>query len=320
LPAFLNAAPSDDFANTYKPDGSKPAQTIFFMLGTDASNVLAVSNPELGKNALLRYSLGGIPGATAKKQYPLRAFVDLSMTLRDWLAAGAQTGSPVEVVGPGTNPTPSQQILTSFAEAYARCVNALRQDTGATSPLNQRFRVSDYSVQLEIALAADGSLAERSEDERARLGAKLTISGADPTIAQAVAATPNFIVSGQLYEEIFDALVRPTEAAKLASALGDKNNVVLMAFADSARSSSAIFKNGTGNGSMRLLMVLSGEMQGFPEVVIASADYDGQFDFFVADEFPDDGSDVMVTFDEVGQLFLPMIAGIRILTNELSVW
>ncbi len=319
FPVFLNANPSGDFANTFKPDGADASQTIFFRLGKDGTNILAVASPELGKKALLRYSPGGVPGMSSKNKYPLQAFVDLSMTLRDWVAAGAKIGSPIQVAGPAPRPSASQQILTGFVEAYARCINAVRIDSSAISPLDQRFRISDYSVQLEMALAADGSLAERSKDEKARLGVKLTIAGTDPTTVQAVSAMPNFIVSGQLYDEIFDSLGRSMEAAKFGSVLGE-DKVVVMAFADSARSRSAILKSGSANGSTKLLMVLSGEMKGFPKLVIASATYDGQFSSVSAEEFPDDGSNVMVTFDDIGELFMPIIAGVRVLTNELSAW
>jgi hypothetical protein len=327
FPTFLKVNPSDDFANTYKPPGADTSQTIFFTLGADGRNILAVTNPDQGKKALLRYSPNGVPGVPPKKGYPLAAFVDLSWTLRDWLASGLPLASSVAVREPGAQQTPAQQVLTRFVEAYAQCSNVLRAggsplsaDASAPQPLQQRFRVADYSVSMSIALAKDGSIAERSQDETSRLEVSLSAVSGNPTVATVALGAPDFIVSGLLYGQIFDALGNFLQVKRLASLLR-KDPAVLISFCASARPHSAIFKMGKDHGSDQLLLVLSGEMQGFPELMVVRANFDGIFgDFLDAWEFAGDPSTTIVDYGQTGQWFFPLISKIRFWMNELLTW
>jgi hypothetical protein len=320
FPTFLNLNPSDDFANTYKPVGANASQTIFFALGFGGRNILAVANPEQGAKALLRYSFAGEPGIPPKKGFPLSAFVDLSWTMRDWLAVGAPMGTSIPVHAPDIDQTKPQQILSSFVEAYGRCVNALRSDMGAFAPLDQRFRVGAYSVSITIPLAEDGTIARDKDDQRSALGMRLTSVSGDPIVATATLATPDFIISGDLYGEIFNVLSEPEQAEMLGAQIG-KSGPLVIGFCQSARPNAAIFKIGADDGTLKLLMVLSGVMQGYPEIMVVRADYDGIFeDFLFVEEYEGDISKIVVSYADVGQWFFPLIAGIRFWVNELLTW
>ena len=320
FPVFLDLNPTDDFANTYKPVGAEASQTLFFALGAGGRNILAVANPDQGAKALLRYSPDGVPGTAPKHGFPLSAFVDLSWTLRDWVAAGAPLRSAIPVAAPDPQQKLPQKILTSFVEAYARCVNALRSHPSAPAPLDQRFRVTNYSVSMSIPLAADGSIAETQEDQKSLLGVNLTSVSGNPTVATATLATPDFIISGELCDEIFDELCGLKAAQMLGSEIG-KDEEVVLAFCVSARANAAVFKIGQDNNVLELLMVLSGVMQGYPEILIVYAEYDGIFEkFLLVFESDEDISQVVVSYDEVGQWFLPLIAGIRFWAYELLTW
>jgi hypothetical protein len=62
-------------------------------------------------------------------------------------------------------------------------------------------------------------------------------------------------------------------------------------------------------------------MQVYPEILIVYAEYDGIFEkFLLVFESDEDISQVVVSYDEVGQWFLPLIAGIRFWAYELLTW
>jgi hypothetical protein len=319
FPAFLQPNPSDDFANLYKPLGADAAQTMFLTLGPDGSNILAVTNPDQGKNAMLRYSPGGVPGTAPQKGYPLSAFVDLGWTLRDWIGAGAPTGAAIPVASPGPEQTQPQQVLTSFAQAYLRCVNALRADKAMQPPFDQRFRLTSYSVSIDIALAKDGSIAETSADEQSRLDVDLCATSGHSAIAIATLTTASFIVSGAKYDEVIDSLCGLQAAGDLAAQL-EVETADVIAFCTSARPQSVIFRTGRSNGEDKLLLMLSGEMKGYPEIVLIRADYDGTFDFLDIQPFDEDPAKTIVSFNDVGHWFMPLIAGIRFWANQLLQW
>jgi hypothetical protein len=327
LPAFLIATPSDDFANTYKPPRGDVSQTIFLALGADGRNILAVSNPDQGKKALLRYSPNGIPGIAPKSGYPLAAFWDLTWTLRDWYAAGGRMASPIVVPDPGPRQTDVQLVLTRFAEAYAQCSNTFRIDSSTPwpPPLQQRFRVADFFVRMAIPVAEDGTIAEDPEDEQSRIVVGMNAVSGNPAVATATLGLPDFVVSGALYDEFFLALSRARD--ELASWLHQSPAVVDLYLA-SARSRSAIFRVGKGDGYLKFLMILSVTAWN-PEILVIRADFEGDFgdnpaidvqELLDVQEYPADSSPETVNYGEMGQYFLPLIAAIRFWTNTLLTW
>lgn len=173
---------------------------------------------------------------------------------------------------------------------------------------------------MSIALAADGSLAQTQDDQKSLLNVKLTTNPGNPTVATATLGSPDFVVTGDFYNQIFDSLGEPDQAQALGESIG-KDAVQITSFCASARANSAIFKIGADGDLTRVLMILPGIMQGFPEILIVRADYDGVFeDFLDVFEFDGDVSSTTVSFGDIGQLFLPFIAGIGFWAGELLQW
>ena len=323
LPTFLEPNPSPEFAAAYKPDGAEPPKTLFLLTGDANQNIFAVSQLETGAWSL-RYSPTGVPGTTySGDRYPLSAFLDLSFSLKRWADAGKALASPEPVPLPGPRPSPAQELLDTFAEAYGTCCNILREGFPAPDsafPLNQRYRVAEYKAILSIPLTSSGSIAKDSDEETARLDVTLDAVQGDPTIATAALSNPNFIKSGKEFDRLMTDLGALGQVHHLADQLG-KPLVVVTAFVASARESSAIFQIGRTPDGFRFLLVLSGEMQGYPTVVVAIAEYNGIFQSVLA-AWPYDGdpATTLIRYRESAKYFFQLLAKIQFWAQELRTW
>src|SRR5215510_347620 len=119
FPTFFWTNPSDSEIKTFGPPDATRENTIFFKLGS-GQNILAISNPELGKKATLRYSPERIPGPveTQNGKYSLVPFLDLTWTLRDWLTQEKPSSAAIRLLGAPSNDTPVHEILTALLQAY----------------------------------------------------------------------------------------------------------------------------------------------------------------------------------------------------------
>src|SRR5262249_19297771 len=153
---------------TFGPPDATRENTIFFKLGS-GQNILAISNPELGKKATLRYSPERIPGPveTQNGKYSLVPFLDLTWTLRDWLTQEKPSSAAIRLLGAPSNDTPVHEILTALLQAYVDSSESLANS--ASDDLFLPYVIDRYDLSLNLRLRADGSLAEKKEEEQFRL-------------------------------------------------------------------------------------------------------------------------------------------------------
>ena len=275
VPSFLWLDVTEDAVATFGPPGATPENTVFFRLGDGGRDILAIRNPEAGKKATLRYSPGGVPGQVEPRdgKYSLRAFVNMTRTLRDWLAQDRPALLTLESVGPPADDTTVNRILTKLLQAYVDSSNAqvaADPPDDAPLPLRQFYRIASYVVTLKLRLKADGTLAQKEKEEQFQLAADMALSD-DPTPSATVTLDPpDFLVSGPLYDAFFGELGTPTTLAAIARAMKTDAGF-LRPFFTSARPASAIFRVDRSADSDTNILMLTGQLLGAPATVIIQA-------------------------------------------------
>lgn len=271
-PAFLWTDPTDAEVTLFGPPGTTRENTVFFKLGSAGDNILGIMNPELGKRATLRYSPKRIPGAIepSNGKYSLRPFLDLTWTIRDWLSNNKPSTTATLMVGTPMQTTVVHQILTALLQAYVDSNKALK--TPEMMEVFQEYLIGKYEFALKLRLKADGSLAERKEEEQFQLVIDAGISSATPPVASVVVEAPDFLVDGPLFEAFFSSLTPPGAVQAIADELR-LNPAFVRPFLTAAKSGAAIFRSGREDGRDRDIMVLSGDLTGSPSVVIINAEF-----------------------------------------------
>ena len=271
-PTFLLPDPTDAEIALFGPPGSTRDNTVFFKLGSSGENILAILNPELGKNAKLRYSPKGVPGAVEPKdgKYSLRPFLDLTSTIRDWLAQKKPTVTGTQMTGTPMQTTVVHEILTALLQAYVDSNQALK--TPEMMDVFQQYLIGKYEFALKLRLKADGSLAEKKEEEQSQLMIDGSINSGTPPVASVVVEAPDFLVDGPLFDAFFSSLTPPSAVDAIAGELHLHPNFV-RPFLHSAKEGAAIFRSGHEDGRDQDILVLTGNLTGSPSVVIINAEF-----------------------------------------------
>ena len=271
FPTFFWVNPSDAEITTFGPPGATRGNTIFFKLGS-GENIFAISNPELGKKATLRYSPQRIPGQVEPQdgKYSLAPFIDLTLTLRDWLLKDKPASAAIELVGAPSKDTPVHAILTALLQAYVDSNESL-----ATAPSDDLFLpyvIDRFDFSLNVRLRADGSLAEKKEEEQFRLVLDASTKSGPPPVTSVDLLPPDFLISGALFDAFFSALQPPSAVQALADALGINPGFVRPFIAD-AQSTAIIFRIDRDDDLDEDVMVLSGQLTGSPTTLIVKASF-----------------------------------------------
>jgi len=269
FPTFFWADPSASEITTFGPPGATRENTIFFKLGS-GENIFAISNPELGKKATLRYSPERIPGPVEPQngKYSLAPFLDLTATLRNWLLLDKPSSAAIELEGTPSKDTPVHEILTALLQAYVDSNDSL-----AKSPADDLFLpyvIDRYDFSLNVRLRADGSLAESKEEEQFRLILDASTKNGPPPVTSVDLLPPDFLIGGALFDAFFSALQPPGAVQALADALGINPGFVRPFIAD-AKSTAIIFRIDRDEDEDEDVMVLSGELLGSPTTLIVRA-------------------------------------------------
>lgn len=277
VPDFLWMNVTEEEVALYGPPEATRQNTVFFRVGADGRDVLAIKNPETGKRATIRYSPGGVPGQVEPKsgKYTLRPFLALTWALRDWLAQEKPAFLTLESAGPPADDTMVNRILTKLLQAYVDSSNALppadaEEDT--PPPLRQSYRISGYDVSLRLRLKADGTLAQKESEEQFQLTADVGLAGEPTPAAVVTLGPPDFLISGPLYDAFFNELKTPNAVAAIADVM-NINAGFLRPFYESARPASAIFRVSRGRDYDRNILVLPGQLFGAPTTLIIGAEF-----------------------------------------------
>lgn len=275
-PTFLWTDPTEAEVIFFGPPGATLENTVFFKLGSTGENILAIMNPELGKRATLRYSPNRIPGPVEPKsgKYSLRPFLDLTSTIRDWLSKDKPTTTATLTVGTPRQRTVVHQILTALLQAYVDSNKALK--TPEMPAVFQDYMIGKYEFALKLRLKADGSLAEKKEEEQFQLVIDAGITSATPPVASVVVEAPDFLVDGPLYDAFFSSLTPPSAYGAIARALRlspPSPPEIVRPFLIAAKSGAAIFRSGREDGRDKDIMILSGDLTGSPSIVIINAEF-----------------------------------------------
>jgi hypothetical protein len=137
----------------------------------------------------------------------------------------------------------------------------------------QEYLIGKYEFALKLRLKADGSLAEKKEEEQFQLVIDAGISSATPPVASVVVEAPDFLVDGPLFDAFFSSLTPPSAVEAIADEL-DLNPGFVRPFLIAAKSGAAIFRSGRDDGRDRDILVLSGNLTGSPSVVIITAEFE----------------------------------------------
>jgi hypothetical protein len=270
FPAFFWVNPSDDEIKTFGPPGATAANTVFFKLGS-GRNVLAISNPETGKKATLRYSPGGVPGPVEPQngKYSLAQFVDFTWTIRDWLARGKPSSTAIELTGPPSQDAPVRQILTALLQAYVDSSASLA--ASPANPLFVSYVIDGYDLSLNLRVREDGSLAEKKEEEAFRVIIAATTKPGPPPVVSVDLEPPDFLIDGKLFEAFFSAFTPPDPLRRLAKAAGTQPGPMGL-FLSRARSTATIFRIARRDDRDDDLLVLSGDL-GAPTTLVIKASF-----------------------------------------------
>jgi hypothetical protein len=132
------------------------------------------------------------------------------------------------------------------------------------------YLVGDYKVALRLRLKADGSLAEKKQDEQFQLVIDAEIAAGPPPVASVLLDDPDFMIDGPLFEAFFSSLQPPGAMNAVARSLSLHPSFV-RPFVASAKPGAVIFRTSRDDGLDNDIIVLSGELAGSPSIVIISA-------------------------------------------------
>ncbi|HEX7312731.1 MAG TPA: hypothetical protein VF297_02360 [Pyrinomonadaceae bacterium] len=274
IPAFMWVDLTEADAAKFGPPGATPLNTVFFRLGAEGKDVFAVKSPETGKKATLLYSPGGVPGEVEPKggKYSLRPFLEMVRTLRDWIAQEKPAFETYKGVGLPTEDTPVHEILTRLLQAYVVSHNSLKPDA-APPPLRQSYRIAGYGATLKMRLKADGTLAQKKEEEQFQLAVEMKLTTGETPTASVTLAPPDFLIAGPLYDAFFSELEAPAGYEAIARA-GNIPVSEVRKFLAAARPGSAIFRVSRGSDSDTDILVLTGgTLSGGPATLIVEAEF-----------------------------------------------
>jgi hypothetical protein len=272
FPTFFWADPSDSDISTFGPPGATRDNTVFFKLGS-AQNIFAISNPELEEDATLRYSPGGVPGPVEPQdgEYSLAPFLDLTFTLRDWLARDKPSSAAISLTGTPSRDTPIHEILTTLLQAYVDSNESLAK--ASSDDLFAPYVLDRYDLSLNVRIRADGSLAEKKEDEQFRLVIDATTKNGPPPVISVDLMPPDFLIGGSLFDAFFSAFLDPSGVQALASELHITPAESLRPFIADAKSTAVIFRIDRDEDHDDDVVVLSGNLRGTQTTLIIKASF-----------------------------------------------
>jgi hypothetical protein len=272
FPTFFWVDPSDSEVSVFGPPGSTKKNTVFFKLGPAGQNILAILNPESGKKAMLRYSPKAIAGQVEPQsgKYSLAPFLDLTWTIRDWLAQNKPASAAVKLDGVPSRDTPVHEILTALLQAYVDSSETLAKSF--SNDLFVAYLIDSYKIALNLRLRADGSLAEKKEDEQFRLMVHATTTAGPPPVTSVDLGPPDFLIDGKLFDAFFSALRPPSAMQALAERLGIDPGF-LRPFVVDAKANAVIFRIKRAKDHDDDIMVLSGQLLGVETTLIIEASF-----------------------------------------------
>ncbi|HEX6044926.1 MAG TPA: hypothetical protein VFZ22_10590 [Pyrinomonadaceae bacterium] len=271
FPSFFWVDPSAEEIQMFGPPGATKENTVFFKLGS-GRNILAITNPELGKKATLRYSRSGIPGPVEPqdKKYSLAPFVDLTWTIRDWLAQGKPSSAAIQLTGAPSQDTPVHQIMTALLQAYVDSAASLAAPPA--NPLFVSYVLDGYEISLNLRVRTDGSLAEKKEEEAFRVVIAATTKPGPPPMTSVDLEPPDFLINGDLFDAFFSAFTAPDPLKDLADAVGVQPGFLRL-FLARAKATAAIFRIARREKFDDDLLILSGELAGSPTTLVIKASF-----------------------------------------------
>ena len=271
FPSFFLANPTQEQLTRFAPPGATKENTVMFRLGS-GKNTLAITNPELGKKATLRYSRGEVPGPVEPQdgKYSLAQFVDLASTIRDWLANDKPSSAATELTGPPSEDTAVHQILTALLQAYVDSSDGL-----ASAIVKDPFIayvIEGYELSLNLRVREDGSLAEKKEEEAFRVIVDAAVTPGPPPTISVDLEPPDFLISGNLFDAFFSALTPEGPVRALAKA-AQVNPGFMRLFIAGAKQTATIFRIERDGKRDVDLMILSGELTGSPTTLVIKASF-----------------------------------------------
>lgn len=146
-------------------------------------------------------------------------FLSLLEEMRAWVADPINQGRELPVPLREDAPRPMQRIVAAIANGWIESANAAQLQKQWNDPLGDwlpPLSVQDYNANLVIRLRSNGQLAEKDSEDAFRLRLMATVQAEDDgPVARLSVAPPDFLLSGDMHDQLLDNLLQPFPVARI---------------------------------------------------------------------------------------------------------
>ncbi len=165
------------------------------------------------------YQRVAAPGATPTVRFSPQPFLMLFDEIAEWARKGYSGGPRVPVLVNATGDLAVQRILQAMILAWteARSVCSRPAPHPLFDAILPPMELRHYRAEMTLRLRPDGMLAEKENEDVFRMG---MIAAAEDDVVDLVLGPPDFLLSGNLYQKLLDAMVQDFPLRRLFSDTG----------------------------------------------------------------------------------------------------
>ena len=134
------------------------------------------------------------------------------------------------------------------------------------------YVIEGYKLSLNLRVRADGSLAEKKEEEAFRVIVEAAVTPGPPATISVDLEPPDFLISGDLFDAFFSALTPEGPVRALAKAAQVQPGFMRL-FIAGAKQTATIFRIERDGKRDVDLMILSGELTGSQTTLVVKASF-----------------------------------------------
>lgn len=258
-------------------------QIVFLQAGTFRVGITRVGDPASSHVVWLLHE-NAVKAETAYIQQPNGSysvsplpFLALLDQIRNWLGNDLSSTYATPIVLKADDARPVQRIVYAITSGWNETSKAAQRQKQWSEPIGQwlpSLLIENYNADLVIRLKPNGELAEkRSEDAfRLRLSTTVRVEDGGP-VARLTLAPPDFLVSGDLHDQLLENLLQPFAVEKIFKAvqLPKFDRTRFQKFLEQAKLSAMVFRVGKSGDDDVDLFVFRGDWNGAVEPIVVSA-------------------------------------------------
>ncbi len=307
MPSFLVDLPTDSEMKLLakKLPEKNLSKLDFLRFNGNLMGIYSLTDLTVAQAAWMLRGISNAQSVFGRFEFAPVPFAALLEAIEEWAVGGFQEGLAISVDSALANPQhPVAKIVRGMLDGWVNAASAAA--AGASNDPFDALRpfldVRDYRGDLVLRLNQAGEIAEKEADDNFHL--HITLAVESPGFAKLTAFPPDFLLTGELHDEMIEALFDSEVLQELfhQSQLPGKRRAEFEAFLRRAKKPSLVFRTlRSGNDDTEFLS-FKGEWDGRVGHFVVHAIYQVKFDgnaWIVKLEELDDGSRGRVIYSDL---------------------